>query len=63
MDYTVEDVINFIAEYKRNLKDRLDSQEFYEMMQEYRQAPISNQAGVTFRFNAVKEFILASIEQ
>lgn len=62
MDHIIKDVINLIAEYKHLLKERLDSQEFYEMMQEYRRAPISNQADVVFRFNAVKEFILTSIE-
>ena len=63
MGYTVEDVINLIAEYKNNLKDRLDSQEFYELMQKYRRTSINNQAGVVFAFNAVKEFILRTVEQ
>lgn len=62
MSYAVEDVIDLVVEYKRNLKERLNSQEFYEMMQEYRHASIDNQTGVSFAFDAIKEFILSAID-
>lgn len=46
-----------------NLKEVLDSQQFYEMMQVYRHTPIFNQKGVTEAFEAVKNFILDNAEK
>jgi len=35
----------------------LDGQEFYELMQAYRHAPLNDQSGVVAAFEAVKTFI------
>ena len=37
----------------------LNNQEFYELMQQYRNAPIDNQAQVIRAFEAVKTYIRA----
>ena len=42
---------------RRELVESLDSQEFYELMQAYRHAPLSDQDAVTAAFDAVKAFI------
>lgn len=45
------------------MADEFDSQEFYELMQTYRTARITDQAGVCRAVEAVKEFCRAIVEQ
>ena len=44
-------------------KEKLDSQEFYEVMQSYRNADITDQYGVANRFENVKKWILIHLTQ
>lgn len=37
--------------------DILEEQEFYDLMQRYRHAPVTNQTVVTEAYEAVKQFI------
>jgi hypothetical protein len=48
---------------KKEIKNKIDSQEFYDLMQAYRIAPFYDQSIVSERFQAVKDFILQSLEQ
>ena len=43
------------------LTEALNGQEFYELMQAYRNAPIDDQLDVASAFGEVKKFILSSI--
>jgi len=44
------------------MEDLLEKKEFYELMQTYRHIDISNQLGVTYAFEQVKEFIKNNFE-
>lgn len=63
MGYTEEDVVDVVVEVRLELEERLDSEEFYGLMQAYRHVPVTNQAEATSCFRKVKEFILSSIDQ
>ena len=43
---------------RKNLKDKLNSQEFYDLMQNYRIASISDQERVLKYFEEIKLFII-----
>jgi len=51
------DFIKGRDDIKEELKDRLESQEFYELMQLYRHAPTEQVVLVTTRFEDIKKFI------
>ena len=46
--------------YRKRLMESLNGQEFYELMQAYRHAPIGDQLDVASAFGEVKKFILSS---
>lgn len=48
---------------KEELKDKLECQEFYELMQDYRHAEMQDQELTVKCFKAVKNFILQTIEE
>ena len=39
------------------MKDKLESQEFYELMQAYRHVPLADQKSVVSAFENIKKFI------
>jgi len=43
--------------------DIFDEQEFYELMQNYRHASLTNQRNVTIYFDKIKSFIREQMEQ
>lgn len=45
------------AQEEKSLRDVLDDQEFYDLMQTYRHAPMSSQDAVVEAYEAVKCFI------
>ncbi len=45
----------------REVPDWLNGQEFYELMQAYRHAPMGGQANVVAAFNATKQFIASKL--
>jgi hypothetical protein len=54
----VELMNDFIKLKENELKEKLNSQEFYELMQSYRHSPKGHQERVIETFDAVKEFVL-----
>jgi hypothetical protein len=60
MDGSNEGAYDDIRAWEKDKKDRdekIESQEFYDLMQKYRHAPISNQKEVLLAFEEVKKFI------
>ncbi len=54
----IELMDNFALEKKEALEKKLNSQEFYDLMQTYRHSNISNQHTVVENFQAIKDYIL-----
>ena len=48
---------------KKNIKEYLDSKEFYELMQMYRHTPVSYPAMVVQAFEDVKSYIIKMVEE
>ena len=48
---------------KKDIKEYLDSQEFYELMQDYRTSPITQQVYVIRAYEDVKNFIIKMVEE
>ncbi len=46
----------------KTAQEKIDSEEFFDLMQAYRMASVLDQDKVTERYNAVQEFILAAME-
>ena len=57
------DKVGSLETRQKQLAEVLNSQEFYELMQTYRHAPINNQADVVSAFDAVRRFILSSVKR
>jgi len=58
----IELMNNFALEKKEGLEKKLNSQEFYELMQTYRHSDISDQDAVIENFQAVKDYILEMLK-
>jgi hypothetical protein len=50
--------MNKLTELKEQISEVLNSQDFYEVMQSYRNSPIAEQHNVVKAFNDVKQLIL-----
>ena len=50
-------------EMKDDIKEYLDSKEFFDLMQDYRFAPITQQVYVIRAFEDVKSYIIKMVEE
>ena len=48
---------------KDDVKEYLDSKEFFDLMQEYRWAPITEQAYVINAYEKIEKFIIKMVEE
>ena len=48
---------------KKDIKEYLDDREFYELMQDYRTAPITQQVYVIRAYEYVKSYIIKMVEE
>jgi predicted ATPase len=58
----IELMDDFVQEKRQDLKEELDSQEFYDLMQTYRHSPIGDQHMVVENFEAIKVYILEKLK-